>query len=281
MNTVLIVGCGFVGEAAADLFHAAGWEVTGWTRSAASAERLSAVKPYPVASQDACAGALPRVDPAVVVDCVSSGRGGAEAYRRVYLEGARALRAAFPGARLIFTSSTSVYAQTDGSWVDEGSAAEPERETGRILRETEDEVLAAGGAVLRLAGLYGPGRSTLLAKARAGETGVEGDGLRWMNFCHRDDAARAIAAAVDRGVTGLLNVADDCPVQQGDCVRALAEMYGRPAPPGVPADLDRKRGWTSKRVRNDQLRAVGWAAAHPSFLEWARAEIAREPVQPG
>lgn len=277
----LVAGCGFVGEAAADLLHARGWDVIGWTASETSAARLSGHKPYVVAAQDIL-GDLPNVSPAVVVDCVSSGRGGAEAYRRVYLEGARALRAAFPGARLIFTSSTSVYAQTDGSWVDEGSAAEPERETGRILREAEELVLASGGgAVLRLAGLYGPGRSTMLAKARAGATGVEGDGLRWMNFCHRDDAARAIAAAVEQGVTGLLNVADDCPLQQGDCVRALAEMFGQPAPPGVPADLDRKRGWTSKRVRNARLRDVGWAAAHPSFLEWARGEIVRGPVQPG
>ena len=96
-----------------------------------------------------------------LVDCVSSGRGGGpEAYRRVYLEGARNLRAAFRPARFVYTGSTSVYAQVDGSAVDEFSPAAPDRETGRILRETEEVVLAApGGTVARLAGIYGPGRS--------------------------------------------------------------------------------------------------------------------------
>ncbi len=267
----LVVGCGFVGEAAVDLLHAGGWEVMGWTASEASAARLSAVKPYAVSAQDIL-GALPDLAPDAVVDCVSSGRGGVEAYRRVYLEGAQALLAAFPRARLIFTSSTSVYAQTDGSWVDERSPAEPERETGRILRETEEIVLASpGGAVLRLAGLYGPGRSTLVGKARAGATRVEGDGLRWMNFCHRDDAAAAIAMTADRDLCGLFNVADDSPIQQGECVRALAVLFGQAPPETVPPDLDRKRGWTSKRVSNARFRSLGWKPAHPSFLREAPA----------
>lgn len=270
----LVAGCGFVGEAAADLLHARGWEVIGWTASEASAARLSREKPYPVSAQDIL-GDLPGVSPAVVVDCVSSGRGGAETYRRVYLEGARALRAAYPGARLIFTSSTSVYAQTDGAWVDEASAAEPERETGRLLRETEELVLASpGGAVLRLAGLYGPGRGTLVGKARAGAAPVEGDGRRWMNFCHRDDAAAAIALAAERELRGVFNVADDCPVQQGDCVRALAGLFGHPPPDTVAPELDRKRGWTSKRVSNARLRSLGWRPAHPSFLREAEGTIA-------
>ena len=79
------------------------------------------------------------------VDCVSSGRGGgAEAYRRVYLEGARNLSAAFRAARFVYTGSTSVYAQTDGSTCRRRKpGCEPDRETGRILLETEAVVLAA------------------------------------------------------------------------------------------------------------------------------------------
>lgn len=273
MKRVLVVGCGFVGEAAADRFQAAGWDVTGWTATQASADRL--VKPYAVEARDiadesalaAAAGAAERWD--LVVDCVSSGRGGVDAYRRVYLEGARRLLRVLKPERFIFTSSTSVYAQTDGAWVDEQSPAEPDRETGRILRETEEVVLAAGGAVLRLAGLYGPGRSTMLAKALAGETHVEGDGRRWMNFCHRDDAASAILAVAQ--VRELFNVVDDCPTEQGEIVQALAEMFGQPAPTSAPPDYDRRRGWTSKRVSNARLRALGWAPQFPSFLDWARS----------
>ena len=289
MPHLLLVGCGFVGERTADLFHAAGWRVTAWTASVESAERLAS-KPYPVAAQDiadgtSLAGArdgMTSVD--LLVDCVSSGRGGPEAYRRVYLEGARALLGIFPQARFIFTGSTSVYAQTDGSWVDEASPAEPDRETGRILRETENLVTDHGGATARLAGLYGPGRSVLLRKFLDGEGVIEGDGLRWINFCHRDDAAGALFALGTAAtlVPGVYNVADDTPLTQLECYRALAMAAGRSLPPFGPVDLGRKRGWTSKRVSNARMRALmAWKPLVPSFTAWAAEEIDRQPpLQP-
>ena len=88
MLRVLVVGCGFVGAAAADRFHAAGWQVEGWTHSAESAARLGAEKPYPVAAHDVTDAAGPfsaGFAPDGLVDCVSAGRGGADQYRRVYL----------------------------------------------------------------------------------------------------------------------------------------------------------------------------------------------------
>lgn len=282
MPRVLIVGCGFVGEAAADLFHAAGWEVTGWTHSEESAARLAAVKPWAVAAHDITDAA--RVSEAArtlpdggalgaLLDCVSSGKGGGpEAYRRVYLEGARNLRAAFRATRFVYTSSTSVYAQLDGSVVDEGSAAEPDRETGRILLETEAVVLAMpGGAVARLAGIYGPGRSNLLRKFLAGEAVIEGDGGRSLNQIHRDDAAAALfRLAQPDAPSGVFNVADDAPLTQAELYRALAAEFGQSLPPHGPEDRNRKRGWTSKRVSNGRLRALGWRPRYPSFLDWVR-----------
>ena len=226
MGRVLVVGCGFVGEATADLFHARGWEVVGWTHSAESAERLGAVKPYPVSTRDitdagqvhAAAEALQADGPVdVLLDCVSSGRGGGvEQYRRVYLDGARHLAAAVRTARFVYTGSTSVYAQLDGGWVDEDSPAEPDRETGRVLRETEAVVLAApGGIVARLAGIYGPGRSVLLKKFLADEATVEGDGSRWLNQIHRDDAAAALFRLAQADTpAGVYNVADGTPLTQ-------------------------------------------------------------------
>ncbi len=284
MPEVLVVGCGFVGEAAADLFHAAGWTVTGWTHSEESAARLAGVKPYPVAAHDItdpdhvreAARNLPGGGELnALLDCVSSGRGGGpEAYRQVYLEGARNLRAAFRAARFVYTGSTSVYAQTDGSAVDEESPAEPDRETGRILRETEAVVLAApGGGVARLAGIYGPGRSNLLRKFLAGEAVIEGDGGRWLNQIHRDDAAAALFRLAQADAPpGVYNVADDSPLTQSELYRALAAEFGRELPPHGPEDRNRKRGWTSKRVQNGRLRALGWQPRWGSFLDWARAE---------
>ncbi len=282
----LIVGCGFVGEATADLFHAAGWQVIGWTHSADSAARLSAEKPYPVSAHDitsathvqAAARDLPGGNALdTLIDCVSSGRGGGpEQYRRVYLDGARHLLAAFRPTRFVYTGSTSVYAQTDGSLVDESSPANPDRETGRILRETENVVLAAsGGTVARLAGIYGPGRSVLLRKFLAGEAVTEGDGGRWLNQIHRADAAAALfRLAQPDAPPGVYNVADDTPLTQLELYRALAARFARPLPPSGPEDRQRKRGWTSKRVDAGRLRALGWQPRYPSFLDWAAEQTA-------
>ncbi len=283
MLRALIVGCGFVGETTADLFHANGWQVTGWTHSAESAARLDGIKPYPVEAHDitdaghvhAAADALPG-GPALdaLVDCVSSGRGGgAEQYRRVYFDGARHLLDAFRPRRTVYTGSTSVYAQTDGAWVDESSPAEPDRETGRVLRETEEVVLAAGGTVARLAGIFGPGRSALLRKFLAGEAVIEGDGLRWLNQIHRDDAAAALLRlAQPDAPPGIYNVADDTPLTQRGLYEILAGYHRLPLPPSGPIDLNRKRGWTSKRVSNARLRALGWQPVFPSFLDWCKTQ---------
>ena len=271
MPRVLIAGCGFVGLATARVLHGAGWEVLGCTHSEESARALAA-EPFAVRPADL-------TDPAAletladwrgcdaIIHCASSGRGGAEAYRAVYLGGARILLTVLAPQRLLFTSSTSVYAQNDGSWVTEDSPAEPDRETGRILRETEDLVLAHGGCVARLAGIYGPGRSVLLKKFLTGEAVIEGDGSRWINQVHRDDIAPALARLLDRRATGIFNVSDDTPMTQREIYAWLATHFARPLPPTGPIDANRKRGVTSKRVSNAKLRALDWAPRYPSFRD--------------
>src|SRR5437016_4195448 len=229
MPRILIAGCGYVGQAAADLFHAAGWAVEGWTRSAESAASLSA-KPYPVREVDVsqldrvaeCAGTFD-----AVVHCASSSGGDAEMYRRVYLDGARNLRETFPGSKLLFTSSTSVYAQRDGSWVTEESETKPMRETSRILLEAERAVLTRGGIVARLAGIYGPGRSALVSKFMAGTSAIDPENDRFVNQVHRDDIATAVFFLLSRKVEGaqICNVVDDQPILQRECYRWLAHKF--------------------------------------------------------
>ena len=214
---------------------------------------------------------LPAVE--AVIHCAASGRGGGVAqYRQVYVDGLRALLGAFPGARCVFTSSSSVYAQIDGSWVTEESPAVPDRETGRVLREAEELALSAGGVVLRLAGIYGPGRSVLLRNFLLGEAQIDvrtelpatPDG-RWINQIHRDDAAAALGWAVGGGQTGVFNVADHTPMTQRTIYAELARRFQRPLPPAGPPALDRKRGWTHKRVCSGKLTAAGW---RPRYASW-------------
>jgi nucleoside-diphosphate-sugar epimerase len=271
MPRILIAGCGYVGQATADLFHAAGWTVEGWTRSAESAAKLSA-KPYPVYAVDVADRDQVYARDGIldaVIHCASSGGGGLDAYRQVYLNGARSLLDRFAGSKVIFTSSTSVYAQRDGSWVTEKSETKPARETGRILLETEQLVLAQGGAVARLAGIYGPGRSALLSKFLAGSAIIDLENDRFINQVHRDDIATALFLLLDRPSPAreIYNVVDDQPILQSECYRWLAAKLNRPIPPMGRSTAAPKRGASNKRVSNARLRHLGWIPRYPTFAE--------------
>lgn len=265
---ILVAGCGYLGARIAGLLHEAGRPVAGITHSPESAARLAAAAAWRVdacdigdaASVHSLAARFAPGEITAVIHCASSGRGGADAYRLVYHEGVRNLTAAFPAAKLIFTSSTSVYPQTDGSVVDESSDAAPDKETGRVLREAEATVLARGGIVARLAGIYGPGRWFVLRHLLEGRASIEGgDGHgRILNQIHRDDAATAIVHLLDQSGGGIWNVVDDTPMTQRECLEKLAARFGVPVPPAVPPNPERKRGWTNKRVSNAKLRAAGW-----------------------
>ena len=271
MPRILIAGCGYVGQATADLFHAAGWTVEGWTRSAESAAKLSA-KPYPVyainvADRDQVYARDGMLD--AVIHCASSGGAGLNAYRQVYLNGARSLLDRFAGSKVIFTSSTSVYAQRDGSWVTEKSETKPAREAGRILLETEQLVLAQDGVVARLAGIYGPGRSALLSKFLAGSAIIDPENDRFINQVHRDDIATALFLLLDRPSPAreIYNVVDDQPILQSECYRWLAAKLNRPIPPMGRSTAAPKRGASNKRVSNARLRHLGWIPRYPTFAE--------------
>jgi len=191
MPRILIAGCGYVGQATADLFHAAGWDVEGWTASEESRAALSA-KPYPscqvdISNCDQVAERPGTFD--AVIHCASSRGGGVEFYRQIYLDGARNLLDRFAETKLFFTSSTSVYAQCDGSWVTEESETQPVRDTGLVLLETEKLVLERRGTVARLAGIYGPGRSALLNKFLAGTAIIDPESDRLVNKENRHDIA--------------------------------------------------------------------------------------------
>jgi nucleoside-diphosphate-sugar epimerase len=263
MPRLLIAGCGYVGLATAELFRGAGWEVVGWTKSARASEKSFVVRAVNIADRGAVEAAAENFD--AVIDCASSGGGGAESYREVYLEGARNLLAVLRAPRFIFTSSTSVYAQRDGEWVDEESVAEPAHETGKILREAEELVRQSGGTIARLAGIYGPGRSALLRKFLADEARIEGDGSRWLNHAHRDDIAAALLRLATAAAGGIFNIADDEPIAQSDACAWLAAKLHRPLPPIATEPATRKRGASNKRVSNRKLRSLGWAPRFPNF----------------
>jgi nucleoside-diphosphate-sugar epimerase len=273
MKKLLLIGHGYLGQAITRTFREKGWQVTA-TSLSGSEDSISCD-----VSDAASVKALPAAD--FIIHCAASGRGGAEAYQRVYVDGCRLLTENFSGTPLLFTSSTSVYGQTDGSQVTEQSPALPDRETGHLLRAAEEITVGSGGIVTRLAGIYGPGRSVLLRKFLAGEAVIEEDGRRFINQIHRDDAARALYHLATSGTHHggkIYNLSDACPLTQLGCYTALSEIFQRPLPPSGPRDLDRKRGWTHKQVSSAKLQASGWQPHFPSFLNAVR-EIAETLTQ--
>lgn len=277
MPRILIAGCGYVGQATADLFHDAGWEVEGWTASAESAAKLSDNR-YPVVAVDIAdpgqiAAQAKSFD--AVIHCASTRGGDVDFYRRVYWQGASNLLERFDQATIVFTSSTSVYAQENGDWVTEESAAAPQHKTGKILRETEELVLSHGGIVARLAGIYGPGRSALLKKFLNGEAIIDPQNDRFVNQAHRNDIAAALFLLLNRRVdkAEIYNVVDDEPILQSECYRWLAAKLNRPLPQVGKLALGRKRGRSNKRVSNAKLRRLGWAVCYPSFSKAMQRSI--------
>jgi nucleoside-diphosphate-sugar epimerase len=271
MPRILIAGCGYVGQATADLFHAVGWAVQGWVYSTESAAKLSG-KPYPIYAVDmadrvqvrACSQSFD-----AVIHCASTVGGDANDYRQIYLNGVRNLLDRFVGSKLLFTSSTSVYAQRDGSWVTEESETQPVRETSQLLLQTENLALARGGIVARLAGIYGPGRAALLSGFLAGSAIIDLENDRFVNQVHRDDIAAAFFLLLSRPrpVGGIYNVVDHQPILQSECYRWLAKKLNRPLPPIGQSISVRKRGDGNKRVSNKKLRRLGWSPRYPTFAE--------------
>jgi nucleoside-diphosphate-sugar epimerase len=269
-RSVLIVGCGFVGLPLARSFASSGWQAHAITASVTSATNLGG-EPFPAYPLDISEKDNFKVLPIrsfdVVIHCASSSRGDAARYAAVFLAGIQNLIATLAYGRLIFSSSTSVYPQTDGSWVDEKSPADPPRETGKILRRTEDLVLGSGGTVARLAGLYGPGRCAPLKKLFERRAVIEENGTRIMNTLHQLDAADALLFLAHTESTGLFNVVDNEPVTQIDWFRYVCDRLQKPLPPFGARDENRKRGWTNKRVSNQKLRSLGWNPLYATFRE--------------
>jgi nucleoside-diphosphate-sugar epimerase len=287
---VLIVGCGYVGLPLGVELIRLGHEVSGLRRNAAAENELKAAGIKPLVAditQPEMLAKLPRGFD-WVVNCVSSTGGDAEDYRQVYLQGARNLiewLAPNPPKKFVYTSSTSIYGQTDGSQVKETSPTEPLVETAKVLLETEKVLLAAvaerkfPAVILRVAGIYGPDRGHWFKQFLKNEARIEGDGLRFLNMIHRDDLIGCIIAALKNGRPGeIYNAVDDEPVSQMNFFQWLAGTVGKYPPPSVPENPDenRKRGVTNKRVSNRKLKMeLGCQFKYPNFRKGYSAEILR------
>ena len=288
---VAVLGCGYVGlELGRQLTPE--HEVVGVRRSAAGVEAIEAAGFEGVRADVTDAEALAAVpDADAVVFAASSGGRGADAARQVYVEGLETALDHFctradPPDRVVYTSSTGVYGDHDGAWVDEETPIEPTTAKTEVLAEAERIALErpaeydCDGTVARFAGLYGPERYRL-------ERYVEGPVTEgYLNMVHRDDAAGAVRflLTADASRDAVVNVVDDEPVSKWAFADWLADQCGRPAPEKrtiderlAAEDLSEtveRRLRTSKRVANDRLRTLGYEFAYPTFREGYRAPVA-------
>ncbi|MDM7990653.1 NAD-dependent epimerase/dehydratase family protein [Arthrobacter sp. zg-Y877] len=279
--TVLIAGCGDLGTEAGLRFAAAGFSVLGWRRSP---EKLPAE--ITGSAVDLTAGNLPRIpgDTDVVVIAVAADERTEAAYRAAYLTGTANVldaleRDGVQPRRILFVSSTAVYGDADGGEVDEETPAAPASATGAVILEAEQLLHSrrSDAVVLRLSGIYGPGRTRLIDSVTAG-TAVVPAQTQLTNRIHRDDAAAAIVHLTTRvSAPAPLYVGVDMePVELADVLGFLAAELGRQLPPA--SETSTSRGG-NRRLSNRRLRGTGFEFAYPTYREGYRAVLAGAGVR--
>jgi nucleoside-diphosphate-sugar epimerase len=301
--TRIIFGCGYLGLPVARLWRNFGDRVLAITRSSARVaellcENIGAVT-ADVTDQSSLAelGLIDKLSklglvaaPSSVLYAIGYDRTAAVDIHAVYAEGLRNVLAALPPSvtRVIYISTTGVYGPAGGEWVDEQTLPDPQRDGGKASLAAE-EVLrrhptGRRSVVLRLAGIYGPGRVPYLDKLRAGEP-LAVPSAGWINLTHVDDAARIVVAA-DRWAAAQVNddgphvfcVSDGAPAVRGAYYAEVARLIGAPPPTfrAPPADSPAAaRAASDRRVSNEKMsRLLGVKLQYPTYREGLAAILA-------
>jgi nucleoside-diphosphate-sugar epimerase len=314
---ILVAGCGYVGAALASLLAVDGHRVFGLRRRPEALPAGVVPVAADLADLASLRGALAeagadRID--ALVYAAAADRSDDASYRAAYVTGLRnALAAVAANAprQVFFTSSTAVYAQRRGEWVDESSATEPTHWSGLRMLEAERLLVASGlpVAALRLGGIYGPGRTRLVERVRSGQAAIRPGPPRYTNRIHRDDAAGALRHLLALALAGkpLAPVyvgVDDEPADEAKVLRWLSGRLGVPlraaagdealasareasarseAESSQPSEVnrraaaqqpDRPKADSNKRCLNARLRATGYRLRHPTFREGYAALLA-------
>ncbi|WP_144759113.1 NAD(P)H-binding protein [Curtobacterium sp. 9128] len=275
---VVIAGCGDLGIAAGLRFHAAGHSVVGLRRTP---DRI----PAPLAG-----GAVdlrheqPVIDgdTGVVVVALAAGSRDTETYRATYVDGLRNVLDGVDSSgatpRIVVVSSTAVYG--GAGVVDESTPATGGTPTADVLLEAESLLRdrAPAATLVRLSGIYGPGRTRLVDQVRSGRATVAppGESSPMTNRIHRDDAAALLVhLATTASAPPLVIGTDDEPVRRDDVLRFLADELGAGPLPAAPVEGP----VTDKRLSNALLRSTGFAFAYPTYREGYRAVLAGEGIR--
>ncbi|GBD35500.1 hypothetical protein HRbin36_00612 [bacterium HR36] len=273
-GTLLIVGCGYLGEHLLRLAQASGWRVLVTSRSPERCQRLQSLGAQAIPCEVPHPGDVARLpDAAVLVYAVSLSTAEHLGDSPAWLSGLQLLLSRWQEQpsrwrRFVLLSSTSVYAQNNEKWVSESDPTEPISLSGRISLQGEAAAQQArdwGGEVVvaRLSGIYGPGRVVYARQFRE-QLPLLADPNGWLNLIHVEDAARAILALVDTRQPDLVyNITDDEPVRRYDYWQALSRWLGLPIPPVQSRPIDSP---VNRRISNAKLkRDLGLTWLYPSY----------------
>lgn len=267
---IAVIGCGYLGRKAASFWTGQNHHVTATTRHPEKLPDLAKVAQKTVLFREGDLDTLSLLLANHEALVVTIGADDLAHYEEAYLKTAQmfrslALEMNVP-RRLLYTSSTSVYGDAAGQWVDESTPLQGGSETNRILIETEKTYLSLqelgwSVVIFRLAELYGPER-TLLQKIQSFQgKELPGDGTQYANMIHRDDVVHALDYALKHPLEGIYNLADDDHPLRKDLYEKVASKGGLPPVKWDPS-LSGLRGG-SKRVSNHKLKAEGFHLLHP------------------
>jgi nucleoside-diphosphate-sugar epimerase len=280
----LVVGCGYLGRRVAERWRQAGHQVFAVSRSPEHAVDFVRAGLQPMVADVMRLETLVGLPVATtVLYAVGYDRGQNLGIEEVYLRGLVNVLNALPTAtgRVIYVSSTGVYGDCAGEWIDEQTPCFPDRAGGRACLAAEQALLAhprgANAVILRMAGIYGPGR---IPKRESLELGgpIPAPATGWLNLIHVDDAASVVLAAATAasGPKHYL-VSDGCPIARRDYYAELARLLDAPAPRFVSPDAtlpSAVRSMSDKRVSNARLLSeLGVRLAYPSFHEGLAAIV--------
>ena len=281
-KTLLSIGHGFSARALAARLVPQGWRIVGTTRSPDKADAIADTGVEPVVWPGADLGALIAQSPNVLVS-VGPDSAGDPVLNAV--EDA-VIRAA-PDLRWVgYLSTTGVYGDHDGDWVDEDTPLTPSTKRGRARVTTEARWQAIPDLplhIFRLAGIYGPERGPF-AKVRAGTARRIIKQGQVFSRIHVEDIAQALELSLQRPDPGAVyNLCDDDPAPPQDVIAHAAELLGLPVPPAIPFDqadmtpMARSFYAESKKVRNDRIKqALGWAPQFPTYRAGLAALLAQD-----
>ncbi|MFJ2446247.1 SDR family oxidoreductase [Pseudomonas sp. NPDC087626] len=278
--SVLIAGCGDVGGRLAEQMMAKGWHVYGLRRTIANLPAGVIGVAGDLFNED-CPETWPVGAVDYLVYCAAATDHDEAGYRAAYVQGLQHVLGWLDDygqvpERLLFVSSSSVYEQQDGGWVDETAPDKASAYSGRVMLEAEQIALGSGipASVVRLTGIYGPGREWLLTQVRRGYR-VAVDPPLYGNRIHADDAAGLLAFLLDANHQGV--ALDDCYIGVDDAPAPLAEvvMWLREYL-GVTewAEDASVRRTGSKRCSNARAKALGWKPRYPTYREGYAAILA-------